>query len=317
MERLRSEVAGTIARGYPNREGTFGILFSHRHLHHSQHCPERAVVAPLNVSALRWVARHKSDARTRAHSQSFAKWIIALSYLARSAFGVRGVFAPLLCGPMSRTSRQQLLQRHVTQLLQCRRCSRMQSTPVSGGAIVSDIMLVGQAPGPREPVLQRPFAHTAGKTLFRWFEEFCGMNEATVRSRIYFAAVCRCFPGKNSSGTDRVPAPDEIRNCSSWMDNEIRILRPRLIIPVGRLAIMQLIDCPRLEKVIGHTFRVERAGNRFDLVPLPHPSGASPWHKISPGRELTKRALKLIARHSAIAALSKRRRQSENAATVA
>ena len=77
----------------------------------------------------------------------------------------------------------------------------MQSTPVSGGAIVSDIMVVGQAPGPREPVLLRPFAHTAGKTLFRWFEEFCGMNEAIVRSRIYFAAVCRCFPGKNSGGT--------------------------------------------------------------------------------------------------------------------
>jgi uracil-DNA glycosylase len=192
----------------------------------------------------------------------------------------------------------------------------MQSTPVSGGAIVSDIMVVGQAPGPREPVLLRPFAHTAGKTLFRWFEEFCGMNEAAVRSKIYFAAVCRCFPGKNSSGTDRVPAPDEIRNCSSWMDSEIRILRLRLIIPVGRLAIMQFIDCPKLDKVIGRNFRVERAGHRFDLIPLPHPSGASPWHKISPGRELTKRALKLIARHSGIAALSKRPRQSENATTV-
>ncbi|PYI98002.1 MAG: uracil-DNA glycosylase [Verrucomicrobia bacterium] len=185
----------------------------------------------------------------------------------------------------------------------------MKSTPVSGGPIVSDVMIVGQASGPREPVLQRPFAHTAGKTLFRWFEEYCGMNEVTVRSRIYFAAVCRCFPGKNSSGTDRVPAPDEIHNCSSWMDNEIRILQPRLIIPVGRLAIMQLIDCPKLDKVIGRNFRVERAGHRFDLIPLPHPSGASPWHKISPGCELTKRALKLIARHPAIAALSKRERR--------
>jgi len=183
----------------------------------------------------------------------------------------------------------------------------MKSTPVSGGAIVSDVMIVGQAPGPREPVLQRPFAHTAGQTLFRWFEQFCGMNEAAVRSKIYFAAVCRCFPGKNSSGTDRVPAPDEIRNCSSWMDNEIRILQPRLIIPVGRLAIVQFVDCAKLEKVIACEFRVERGGHRFDLIPLPHPSGASPWHKILPGRELTKRALKLIARHPAMAALRPRR----------
>jgi uracil-DNA glycosylase len=203
-------------------------------------------------------------------------------------------------GIMAKSSRQKTLDRHVAQLLRCRRCSRMKSTPVSGGAIVSDVMIIGQAPGPREPVLQRPFAHTAGKTLFRWFEEFCGMNEAAVRSRIYFAAVCRCFPGKNSGGTDRVPAPDEIRNCSSWMDNEIEILQPRLVIPVGRLAIMQFIECVKLEKVIGRRFRVERAGHRFDVIPLPHPSGASPWHKISPGKELLRRALKLIARHSAV-----------------
>jgi uracil-DNA glycosylase len=186
----------------------------------------------------------------------------------------------------------------------------MKSTPVSGGAVVSDVMIIGQAPGPREPVLQRPFAHTAGKTLFRWFEEFCGMDEATVRSKIYFAAVCRCFPGKNSSGTDRVPMPDEVRNCSSWMDNEIQILRPRLIIPVGRLAITQFIDCQKLEKVIGRKFRVAHAEQRFDVVPLPHPSGASPWHKIPPGKALTERALKLVARHPAVAALCGRCRRS-------
>ena len=172
--------------------------------------------------------------------------------------------------------------------------------------MISKVMIVGQAPGPLEPILRRPFAHTAGKTLFRWFEEFCGMDEATVRSKIYFAAVCRCFPGKNSGGTDRVPAPDEVRNCSSWMDNEIRILRPRLIIPVGRLAIVQFIECAKLEKVVGSKFRGVRAGHRFDLIPLPHPSGASPWHKISPGKQLLERALKSVARHPAIGLLTSR-----------
>jgi uracil-DNA glycosylase len=191
----------------------------------------------------------------------------------------------------------------------------MKSTPVSGGAIVSDVMIVGQAPGPREPVLQRPFAHTAGKTLFRWFEDSCGMNEADVRSKVYFAAVCRCFPGKNSGGTDRVPAPDEVRNCSSWMDNEIDILRPRLVIPVGRLAIVQFVDCAKLDKVIGRRFHVERAEHCFDVIPLPHPSGASPWHKIAPGKELLGRALKLVARHSAVAALRRRRSSASAKAT--
>ena len=202
---------------------------------------------------------------------------------------------------MVAVARKQIrLDHHVAHLLQCRRCPRMQSTPVSGGAVLSDVMLIGQAPGPREPVLQRPFAHTAGKRMFRWFEQFCGLNEAAVRSTIYFAAVCRCFPGKNSSGGDRVPAPDEIRNCSSWMDEEIKILRPRLIIPVGRLAIAQFIDCKKLEEMIGRKFCITRAGHRLDLILLPHPSGASPWHKISPGKELLEKALRKVAHHPAI-----------------
>jgi uracil-DNA glycosylase len=204
------------------------------------------------------------------------------------------------------SSKQRALDRHVARLRKCRRCPRMRSTPVSGGAILSNVMIIGQAPGPREPTLKRPFAHTAGRTLFRWLESFCGMNEATVRSKIYFAAVCRCFPGKSPGGTDRVPTPDEIWNCAPWMNGEIEILKPQLIIPVGRLAIAQFIDYDKLEKVIGRKFRVHRANHVFDLIPLPHPSGASPWHKIPPGKQLLEHAMRKIARHPAIKQLSRR-----------
>jgi uracil-DNA glycosylase len=210
----------------------------------------------------------------------------------------------------SRSRIQALFGDHVTHLVQCRRCPRMQSTPVSGGAVVSDVILIGQAPGPREPILQRPFAHTAGRTLFHWFEQFCGMDETAVRSTIYFAAVCRCFPGKTPAGGDRIPAPDEIRNCSPWMDEEIKILRPRLIIPIGRLATAQFINCAKLDAVIGRKFRIERAQHRFDLIPLPHPSGVSPWHKIPPGKQLTERAMRKIALHPAIAGLLDRDRRA-------
>ena len=169
-------------------------------------------------------------------------------------------------------------------------------------------MLIGQAPGVREPVAARPFAWTAGKTLFRWFEEATGMDEEMVRARIYFAAVCRCFPGKAPGGSDRVPSPQEIENCSSWLDREIEILRPRLIIPVGKLAIAQFLPLTKLEEVIGRSFRGRRARRSFDLIPLPHPSGASPWHKIPPGRELLARALDMIARHPAMNSNSETRK---------
>jgi uracil-DNA glycosylase len=200
-------------------------------------------------------------------------------------------------------SKKSLLSDHVASLVQCRRCPHMQSTPVSGGPVTSDVIFVGQAPGPREPVLQKPFAWTAGRTLFQWLDRFCGLPEAEVRTRIYFAAVCRCFPGKTASGGDRVPAPQEIRNCSTWLDEEIQILRPRLIVPVGRLAITQFIECPSLEAIISRRFRVQRAGHEFDLIPLPHPSGASPWPKIAPGKALLASAMRKIARHPAIQAI--------------
>lgn len=195
---------------------------------------------------------------------------------------------------------QTRLARHVSALRNCRRCPRMHPPPVSGGAVVSKIILVGQAPGVREPVVGKPFAWTAGKTLFRWFEEATGLTESEVRAKIYFAAVCRCFPGKAPGGSDRVPQPQEIENCSSWLEREIEILQPRLVIPVGKLAIAQFIPVAKLDQIIGQSFPVRRAGRSFDLIPLPHPSGASPWHRIPPGRDLLRRALRLLQRHPAL-----------------
>jgi len=170
---------------------------------------------------------------------------------------------------------------------------------------VSKVLLVGQAPGVREPVAGKPFAWTAGKTLFRWFEDAVGLTEAAVRETIYFAAVCRCFPGKSSGGSDRVPNPQEIANCSSWLNRELEILQPRLVIPVGKLAIAQFLPIVRLDEIIGRLFRIERAGEEFDLIPLPHPSGASPWHRIPPGRDLLGKALELIVRHAAFQSIRK------------
>ncbi|MBA3686928.1 MAG: uracil-DNA glycosylase [Planctomycetes bacterium] len=165
--------------------------------------------------------------------------------------------------------------------------------------ICAQVYLIGQAPGPREGAIGRPFAWTAGRTLFRWFATI-GADEEVVRSRTWIAAVCRCFPGKASSGGDRVPAPDEVAACSRWMRREITLLTPRLIIPIGRLAITQAlgIDAP-LAEVVGTSHRRVFLGHECDIIPLPHPSGASTWFKREPGIGLTRRALELIAAHEA------------------
>jgi uracil-DNA glycosylase len=177
----------------------------------------------------------------------------------------------------------------------------MHRPAVVGRPVASRVILVGQAPGDKEPKLGRPFAWTAGKTLFKWFHGTLGWSEDEVRDRIYFAAVCRCFPGKRPEGGDRVPAPDEIARCAGWLEREFALLRPALVLPVGKLAITQFIaPAAPLNDTIGRSFPVTYRGHAVDCIPLPHPSGASPWHRMEPGKTLLHQALALVAAHPAL-----------------
>lgn len=207
------------------------------------------------------------------------------------------LFPPAMTLPPAKVRRH--LEQHVADLRACTLCPKMHRPAVSGGAVVSRVISVGQAPGVKEPVLGRPFAWTAGKTLFGWFHRACGMSEAQFRDTIYMAAVCRCFPGKTNAGGDRVPDPTEVATCRRWLEAEIALLRPELVLPIGKLAIEQFLPAAKLTEIIGKKFTATVAGHRFDLVPLPHPSGASPWHRIEPGRTLLEQALRLIVKHPA------------------
>jgi len=191
------------------------------------------------------------------------------------------------------------VEEHIRNLRSCSLCPRMQKPVVCGHPVASRVLLVGQAPGPKEPLAGKPFAWTAGKTLFKWFHESAGIEEETFRRHIYMAAVCRCFPGKAPSGGDRVPDETEIQNCRRWLEEEVKLLKPLLVLPVGKLAIAQFTDCPKLDQIIGKIIPCTAFGETFDLVPLPHPSGASPWHRTEPGITLLHRALRRIHAHPA------------------
>lgn len=192
------------------------------------------------------------------------------------------------------------IEKYFVELRACAKCPRMIGPVVHGRPVDSRIILVGQAPGNKEPVLGRPFAWTAGKTLFKWFHGALGWSEDEVRDRIYFAAVARCFPGKRPGGGDRVPSPEEIAACGEWLEREFRMFKPELVIPVGRLAMAQFLGERPLISTIGRKFRIRRHGRSLDCIPLPHPSGASPWHRMEPGKTLLHRALALLARHPAV-----------------
>ena len=189
-----------------------------------------------------------------------------------------------------------LIKAHQQALSECRLCPDMIPPVVMGQPVASEILLVGQAPGDKEGGLGRPFAWTAGKTMFKWFESI-GVAEDDFRRQVYMSAVCRCFPGKNPKGGDRVPDKKEIEICSQWLNKEIELLQPKLIIPVGKLAIAQYLTVNKLVDVIGKKFELNMNGVDVEMIPLPHPSGASTWHRMSPGKELLAQALDLLAQH--------------------
>lgn len=195
--------------------------------------------------------------------------------------------------------RREALVHHHRALRTCCACPNMTGPPVIGTSVLSPVLLMGQAPGTREIQVDRPFAWTAGQTLFGWFERI-GFPEHRFRERVFMTAVCRCFPGKNPKGGDRMPSRTEVANCTRWWQRELELVRPRLIIPVGRMAISRFVGTKRLDDIVGKpwSYRLED-GATADLIPLPHPSGVSTWFKLEPGKTLLSQALSLIDEHPA------------------
>jgi uracil-DNA glycosylase len=147
--------------------------------------------------------------------------------------------------------------------------------------------MFGQAPGAIEGVERRPWRGRAGQTLRRWL----GMDEETFYATFYCASVTRCYPGRSPSGKgDRVPTPPEQALCQFWRDWELKLMRPRLLVPVGGLAIKRLLATTSLAETIGT--RVDLDG--VPAVPLPHPSGVNLWLNDPANRALVARAVQLI-----------------------
>ncbi len=163
----------------------------------------------------------------------------------------------------------------------------------SGGS-GARIMTVGQAPGITEKDAGRPFNAGSGTRLFQWLSE-AGIEEGSFRTSQYMTSVTKCFPGKaKSGGGDRVPTRAEQALCRPFLDAEIALVDPALIIPIGNLAIQIFYpEKPKLVDVIGTQKRMD---GRW-IVPLPHPSGASRWPQLPENQALIGKAIALIAGH--------------------
>ncbi len=173
----------------------------------------------------------------------------------------------------------------------CRACVEagypLESMPVVLGYTGQRAYMLGQAPGIVEGAERRPWRGRAGKTLRRWLE----MDEDDFYGAFYCASVTRCYPGRVAGGRgDRTPTPREQELCSFWREWEFELIRPRLIVPVGGLAVRRLLGRGSLAASIGERFEQDGAA----VVPLPHPSGVNIWLNDPENRALVSRAVELI-----------------------
>lgn len=172
----------------------------------------------------------------------------------------------------------------------CRRCEVAGyiavARPVFGGRPGQRILLLGQAPGPVEMDVERPFAGRAGRQLMRWLVRGGFADEEDARRRIWITSTTTCFPGRRAHGSgDRRPSPAEVALCAPWLDQALALVDPALVITVGGLALERLAPpARRLDDAVGRVF----AGNGAEvdagttpdgraILPLPHPSGQSRW----------------------------------------
>jgi uracil-DNA glycosylase len=159
--------------------------------------------------------------------------------------------------------------------------------PVVAGSITDRIAIVGQAPGAVELTTGMPFSGRSGAELRRWLAQ-AGIDERHIP---YRTAITKCFPGKAPTGAgDRRPSPAEIALCRPWLDAELALLRPRVILLLGTLAIERFWGKIALFAAVGTSREIDGV----TYIALPHPSGASRWLNDPANRLLLKRALRIV-----------------------
>ena len=164
---------------------------------------------------------------------------------------------------LSTEAKQALLEELQKDVTECRRCqlSKTRQHIVFGeGNPDSELMFVGEAPGREEDLQGRPFVGDAGKVLTRLIEKM-GFR----RDQVYIANIVKCRPPLN-----RDPGIDEIKSCRGFLDRQIAIIQPRVIMTLGRIAVQTLLENMNVKMTAIRGKLLEYRG--ITLIPTFHPA---------------------------------------------
>ena len=192
---------------------------------------------------------------------------------------------------------RQVLQRLQEDVVACRRCNDggylLAPNPIRHSSLWRHrVLLIGQAPGPVTDRRGYHFAGPAGTFLDQWFQQ-AGFRPGEWREVMFLTSLTRCFPGKAPNGKgDRPPSRAEMQLCRPFLDRELALLDPPLVILVGKMAIDAFLGPKPLTETVGQVFQQD--GRLW--LPLPHASGVSRWLNEPRNRTLLGQALQHLAR---------------------
>lgn len=156
------------------------------------------------------------------------------------------------------------------EIIRCTKCrlssGRIHAVP-GEGPVPCRIMFIGEAPGEKEDRSGRPFAGRAGKVL----QDLLG-SIGLSRKDVFITSILKCRPPGN-----RDPRGDEIASCRPYLHRQIALLRPSVIVPMGRFSAAVTLEqfgmSPgRISEIHGHTFRMETPYGGIILFPVYHPA---------------------------------------------
>jgi uracil-DNA glycosylase family 4 len=173
----------------------------------------------------------------------------------------------------------------------CKLCKTRTHTVFGAGARTAPLMVIGEGPGADEDAQGEPFVGRAGKLLDEMLRAIGrSRRESSAQRSVYIANVVKCRPPGN-----REPQPDEVEACRPYLDQQIRLVRPRLILALGRVAAQRLLstDAP-LSKLRGPLY--EYGPDRTPVLVSYHPAYLlrSPGEKAKSWQDL-KRVHRLLS----------------------
>ena len=184
------------------------------------------------------------------------------------------------------------------QIHACQKCVTAgylpKANPLTMGTSGARFFLIGQAPSRTDDLTGAFYQGPAGKKLRGWLAE-AGFTDNDFGTLLYAAAITKCFPGrpiiKGKVGSkDRVPSKAEQQLCRPWLDQELELIDPKVIILFGGLSIKTFLSSDPLDTLIGQSF--SKDGKIY--LPLPHSSGASTWLNVPAHRELLQQSLDIL-----------------------